>query len=507
MESFGSTLDADVAACIKSLGNEKVFLKNFFFERTLLLNHQKLSSDPELEFAFQVVLIDFLNMVGYVDVAPAQFDYIVDPVYDADELIDLMIGTRLPVFKSSDLGGEYATIDSLMVFFPEVIRRTALCLNERRFMIPRFRTWLGSIGHKLMTTSSEQLSQAERSFLIVYKSTKRNTKGYISGQPETPIPPIENKDPLVVEVGALAVASTLSGPCTNHFKLISNTVLEQLVLYYGPHIAELKSHVGYIRRYGPFQMFDVTPEDSIPWLLESQITGISAMAANIAVRPTRQPAFTLRIPLPIMFRNELGAVAMYPDIPEFHLWLVNQRDISDISWDYMSKWRGRRISSESDGGTMDYAICDLAVQQKTAGGMQVEATELTGTGMCWLTERAAAKVVPYDGDIMEEYIFPSDNGLVLKSVNMAAYYARFGTTELLPAFSEFLELPVGWFVQPADRVVDYICATQGLTMLERVRYSSVIALCHNCARYTRLTKQKPPIDKMQYAKVLLNIKD
>lgn len=506
LETFGTTFDQDVAGCIKSLGNEKVLLKNFFFERVLLLAHPKLDGNEELKFKFMTLLLDFLHMVGYIDQSPSLVDYVIDPVTPADELLDLMLGTRLPVFKSTDLGGEYASIDTLMVFFSDVLRRNALILNERKFMASRFRQWLGHIGFKLMTTSSESLSQAERSFLIVYGCTKKRTKGYIACLPSTPIPPVENKDPLVVEVGALATASLLSGPCTNHMKLMSNAILEQLILYYGPHVSDLKSSVGFIRKYGPYQVFDTTPEDSIPWLLESQLTGVSAMAGNIAVKPTKQPPFTLRTPLPIMFKNESGMISAYPDIPEFHLFLTDQKDISRFSWDYLSKWRGRRINSINDGGTMDYALCDLAVQIKTAGGMQVEQTELAGSGLIWLTDDASKKVVDYSGHINENYLLPSDKGMALETVDMAAYYARFGTIELLPAFSEFLELPIGWFLQPAERVVDFISSVKGLTLQERVRFSTVIALCHNCARYERLTKKNAPIDKVRYTKALLNLK-
>jgi len=503
MSEFGTTFDQDVAECIKSLGNEKVFLKNFFFERVLQLHHPKLDGNEELKFAFMVTLIDFLNGVGYVQSSPSQWDYVVDPVMPADELLDLMLGTRLPVYKSSDLGGEYASIDTLMCFFSEVLRRNSLVTNERKFMAARLRQWIGNIGFKLMTTSSDQLSQAERSFLVIYGSTKRNTKGYITTLDEAPIRPVECKDPLVVEVGALATASCIAGPCTNHYKLISNTILEQLMFYYGPHVSDLKTSVGFERNYGPFRVFDTTPEETIPWLLESQLTGVSAMASNITIKPTKQPPFTLRVPLPIMFKNNFGQLALYEDVPEFHLYLTNQDDVSRFTWDYFSKWRGRRIHSLNDGGTMDYALIDLAVQTKTAGGMQTEATDLSGAGICWLTDEAEKKVQPYDGNIIEEYILPGDTGLITESINMTAYYARFGSTELLPAFSEFLELPMGWFIQPAERVVDFICSVKGLTLQERVIFTPVIALCHNCARYTRITKQEAPIDKMRYVKALL----
>jgi hypothetical protein len=506
MDAFGETFDMDVALAIKTLANERELLRNFFFERTLLLNYPKLESNPKLKFAFQVVLVDFLHQVGYIDVSPVQFEYITDPVMGVDELLDTMLGTRMPTFKATDLGGEYASISTLSVFFPDVIRRNALVQRERPYMAQRYREWLGNIGFRLMTTSSEQLSQSDRSFLVIHGCCQEGSKGYIASIPgiNAPIPPIENKDPLVVEIGALAVASCMAGPCTNHMKMISNGILEQLVFYYGPHVSDLKTSVGYMRKYGPFFVFDVSPEDSIPWLLESQITGITAQAANITVRPDNQPAFTLRMPLPIKFKNDFGDVALYPDIPGFHLYLTNEKDISDFTWDYYSAWRGRLINSRTDGGTMDYYMCDLAVSVKTAGGMQVEATELPANTLCWLAQSAVDKITAYDGNIVEEYVLPSDKGLVRKLVNMTAYYARFGSIEFLPAFSEFVELPLAWFLQPAPRVIDYICSVEGLTISDRVRFEVIIALCHNCSRYTRITKQELPLARDRYILALLN---
>jgi len=500
---FGGTFDADVAECIKSLGKETIFLKNFFFERVLMLKHPKLDGTPGIRTKFMIVLADFLNMVGYIPESPSYIDYVTDPVMDADMLLDLMLGTRMPVYKSSDLGGEFANIDTLQCFFPEVIRRNALILNERRVMAERYRLWLGNIGFKLMTGAGA-LSQSERSFMLVHGCTKVGSKGHISVIPSTKIPPKENKDNLVNEVGALAQASVLGGPSTAHFKLISNTILEQLLFYYGPHIPDLKSYIGFKRTYGPFTAFIMDPEESIPWQLDSQISGISAQAANMTVRPNNQPPFTLRVPLPIMYVNHDKSSPLYPDPMDINLYLTDQTDISRYTWDYMSSWRGRRIHSLNDGGTMDFYLCDAAVKTKTAGGMQVEATDLSAVGICWLSENAQEKVNDNPDTLFEQYVLPSESGLRYKTVDMAAYYARFGVTELLPAYSEWLSLPLSWFIQPADRAVDFICATQNLTLQERVRFSPIIAICHNCARYKRLTKKEAPIDRDQLILSMLN---
>jgi hypothetical protein len=507
LNAWGPTFDLDVAGAIKTLANERERLSNFFFERTLLLNYPKLETNASLKFQFMVVLADFLHMTGFIDVSPVQIEYVTDPVMEADQMLDLMIGSRMPVFKSSDMGGEFASIGTLMVFMPEVIRRNALILNERGFMASRYRQWLGNIGFKLMTTSSDQLSQTERSFLVIHGCTTEGSKGFITGLDPMPIPPVENKDPLVVEVGALATASVISGPCTNHLKMVSNGILENLIFYYGPHVSDLKTSVGYMRTYGPFSVFDVTPEDSIPWMLESQITGITSKAANLTVSPDNQPPFTLRVPLPILFSNDFGALCLYPDVPGINLFLTDQRDISRFTWDYYSAWRGRKINSINDGGTMDYFLADLAVSTRSAGGMQVEATELPAGVIIWMNDSVASKIQRVaKGAILEEYVLPGENGLVRVNVDMSAFYARFGTVEFLPAFSECLELPLTWFLQPAERVLDYVCSVRGLTIEQRITYTTIITLCHNCARYVRITNRELPINRDQYILAILNEK-
>jgi hypothetical protein len=505
MLKWNDDLEKKCAAAIDSLGKDRELLKNFFFERILLLGGEAFAGDADLRFKFMVVLLDFLNQTGFVKELPVQIDLIDDPVMTADTLLDLMLGSRMPTFQASDIGGDFASIGSLRVYFSEVIRRYALITRERPLMARRFRQWIGSIAFKLMHSSHQSLSQAERSFFVIYSSTQAGTKGYINGLDTTPIPPVENKDPLVIEVGALATANALPGPCTNHRKLVSNGILEQLVFYYGPHVPDLKSQIGFARKYGPFTSFDMTPEDTMPWLLESQITGLTATAGNIMVQIKDQPPFTLRVPMPFYYAEAapgVGKVALYPDLPTYNLYLTNEVDCSDYQWDYLSGWQGRRIHSQYDAGTMDYALADLAVANKTAGGMQVEATEIPASTLCWLTAAALTKLADRSS-LVENYILPGDPGPVFISINMAAFYARYGTIELLPAFSEYMELPVAWFMQPNERVFDFISTVGGLTLAQRVEFRSVIELCHNVARYERVTKRGAPVNPQQYATVLL----
>lgn len=507
--AFGDDFDQNVAAYVKSLGNERTKLQNFFFEMVLQLTNPKFDTMGTVRFQFLTLLSDLMYMINVIDRCPIKLEYVTDPVMTADELLDLMIGTRMPTYTISDLGGDGATVYQLMCFMPEYIRRNALILNERPMMAQRLRNWIGDIGFKLLKGSHATLTQTERSFFVIAGCTKMNTKGYIAGMGEVPIPPIENKEPLVQETGALAAAASLPGPSVNHMKLVSNQIAEQLLYYYGPHVPDLKTHVGYRDHRGPYVMFKLTPEDSIPWLLDSQITGLSIMASDISLRPGIQPPFTIRTPQPNVFKNDYGVISLYPDLPSYNLWLTDQRDISNFTWDFMSYFAGRRISSLNDGGTMDYALADQALQTKTAGAMQIELTEIPSDTLVWFDEAdpITRRIQDYDGNISELYIFPSPTGFVYRSVNMTAYYARFGSVEVIPAFSEFLELPLAWFKTPAEAVVDYVCTIVGLTLLERVRLGETITFCHNYAKFARITRKQAfeiPIDRWRYVMSVLN---
>lgn len=507
-QKLGADLDIVSSEAIKSIGHERDSLSNFFFEGLLVLSQSKLDTDSTLKLAFFVVLIDFLHQTGYVKQKPEKLYFTDDPVFHVDELLDLAIGTRLPKWEASMIAGDKATIATLKRFFPEVIRRTAVINNERTRMYNRFRDYIGNIGFKLLTSQSASLSQQERSLLAIYSKVQQGTKMYPTRDMDaatvklTPISPTENKEPLVLEVGKLMESIGAPGPCLNYRKLISNGILEQLLLYWGKHVGELKTSLGYMRRYGTFVMFKTTPEDSLPWSLKDQITGLTAQILNIFYRPETQAPFSLRVPLVIADSEHL-----YPDMPDLNLYLTDTKDCSNFWWDYYSDWRGRRIS-QKQGADLTYYLCDYAIKNKEGGGMPTELTEIPSETLLWLDDSVKPYVSSYDGNsqtpINEAYILPSAQGLQNVQTDMRAFYARFGNIELKPTFADALEIPTLWFMQPNERVVDYICSVHGLTIEERVIYTPVIYLCHNVARFKRLTGKNAPFDLTRLVLAILN---
>jgi hypothetical protein len=506
VNAFGDKLDTNVAEIIRSLGRENVFLKSFLFDRLLTIKHPSLEGG-DLRMKFIIILGDFLHSTGYLSENPVLIDYRDDPVYSADELLDLMLGTRLPTWKAADMMGDYATIDILLMFFTEVLRKYAMLLDERPYMADRFRKWIGSIGYKLLVNGGE-LSQAERSFFVVYCSTEPNTKGFISqldsnNAKGNDIAPSESKDPLVLEIAALAQSLCLGGPSTAHMKLISNADLEQLIFYYGPHVPTVSTMIGNKTPYGDFMILNMTPADEISWQIESQLYGLMSNVQNFMIKSADLPPFAIKTPLPFIVTSINGSVCAYPDDPSFRIWLTDQKDCSNYTWDYPSTWRRRKINSLLDGGSMDYAIADIAVMKRAAGGMQVDMTQIPNQTLMWLTP-AAAEWLSETSDSMssmvEQIILPGKNGPEYRKVDLTAFYARFGRLQTTSAFADELRLPMDWFVQPNDAVVDFIASTMGLTLEERARYTRAIYISHNCAVYERISGRQAPIDALAIVK-------
>jgi len=504
-KEFKTDLDREVARAIKTLGkSDNIRLSNFNFERLLTIEHVRFDANAKLKIAFLTLLADFLHETGYIDVSPIVADYNVDPVMQLEEVIEAILATRMPKFTATDMGGEFATIDTLAYWMPEVIRRLLLINNERTNCIDRFRRWIGSLGFKLL--KGEALAQAERTAFVMYSSTRQGTPGWYPGLESTPIRAIETGDVLVNEVGALYKAVTLAGPFTNHLKMISDQVRERLTFYLGLHTPELKMCRGSVRPYGPFEVYDLQPVETIPWSLEDQLTGITGVSAYFGGSKPASTAFSIHVPLMVAERNENGIVGVFPDDPGYRLILTNQGDVSDYEIEYLSKQRQRVINSRVNNATQELAIADAAFERKTLGACSVAATTLQDFGLMTLTDRSSKKVSTYENDrIFETYLLPGPTGVRLVDVDVTAMSVLWGSIEALPAFAEFVQPPLKVFREPAPRVVEYVSAVVGLSLDERRRFEDVISIYHNCAKFKRMTGREAPIDQQQLAFALLRI--
>lgn len=505
VSEFKENLDTEVADTIKSLAkSDNIRLTNFWFERLLVMKNAAFGASPTLRRHFLILLSDFLHQTNYIDASPVEVDYFTDPTVNLEEVVELILYTRLPKYTAQDLGGDYATIDSLAAYFPEVIRRLGLIQNERFNVAVRFRKWIGHLAFKLLR--GESLAQHERTAFVMYSDTREGTPGYYPDLPETAIVPVEQSDPLVMEAGELYKAVTLSGPFTNHQKMISDQIFERLTYYFGPHVPELKLCQGYEKPYGPFSVLELAPTETIPWSLEDQLTGITSVTSNFTGSRPTGGSFSIRVPIGV-FRNDNVPRAVYPDDPSFRLVLTDQKAAHNFEYEYQSAWRQRWINSTVNDDVLQLALTDAAIKAKTLGACQVEKPTLEGFGLSYLTDEANAKLLHHEGSHIEQkFLLPgSSGGVEIQTLDMTGLKVRFGSVEAIPFGSEFVRLPLKAFREPAPQVVDYVSSVAGLTNDERKRFEEVITLYHNVARFERLTGQKAPLDPLELSKALLRV--
>lgn len=490
MSTFQKDMDKEVQKAIKSLGRENIRLSNLFFQALLALDHPALNGDEETRVAFMMLLCDFLKMTGYVETAPVVVDYRENPMMTFDDVIIQMSTPHMPAYSATDLGGQYATIDNLMRRFPVVIRDYARVATYRKLLAQRFRMWLADIGFRMF--ERQPVSQQERTAVLMYAKTRKGGRGYSSlflpGETE-PIAALQNdKGDLIREAGELYKTSCLPGPCTNHFKVLSDGTLERLTMYLGQHVSSLDMSVAFEETFGDFIRLDSRKVESITWSAEDQLVAISASSAYFMVDKAR--AFSLRMPV-MVYGNDAIPDSMIPDLPEFEIIMRNEKDISEYDFEWYSTWRQRRVNSRVNEATMEIPLVDIAFQAKSFGSTQIAQPTLEGFGVCRMTPQARAKIVDFDSrKITQTFLLPNGTGLVKKEIDMTPFYSRRGTKLLRPAFSEGLLVPLKWFGTPQPAVVDYVAAATGMLADERNRFADVISMFHNVARYELITGKR-----------------
>lgn len=503
-EAFGESLDVEIPKIFKTFGKENVRLTTAKFERVLAIESPKLSASPQLLMAFQVLVADLLKQLTYIDECPVEVDYVINPVLSIDDVLDRMVMSHLPVYDAGLLGGTYGTVDTLTYFFAEYIKDLILVQGYKQALLANLRRWIGDAAYRL--TIGGNLDQTETTALLLYGSTKEGSTGYSVKYPESnkPIVAAQNLAPEVKLAGELYKATTLAGPWTRHIRLSSFGSIERLTMYIGPMVSELKSSYGAVRDYGQFKVFLTKPGPALSWTSESQLEAISS-AASFFFNTAGPSPLQLKVPITIFGDDVLKQVPI-PDITSIFKLRVSDPLTSRLSMWWHSTLRNRRIDQAANNSTMELALIDLALSNKDFGATQAPHTQLDDFGMCYLTNRAEARVKQAK-EHFETFLLPNGAGVARKDINMRAHYYEQGETEILPAFGEMMRLPFSWFLQDAPTIVDYVAGAAGLLYDDKVRFAKVISMYHNCAVYKRVTGQDCPFDVEGLAKKLLRVSE
>jgi hypothetical protein len=497
--------EAFVAECFPSLGKENVRLTNFVFTRLLRLKHPLIDNDPELKTDLLLVLADYLHTLKYIEKSPVVIDYTIDPALTIDEVIDRILSARMPTWSPDDIGGTNANIDSLTGFFATALRQYELIAKEKSALLKRLRQWIGHAGFKL--SQGQAITQRELTALCMYGSTRDGSYGHSTIANGT-IPAAETGDPLVKEAGTLYESVTLAGPWHQHFKVISDQMLQRLTAAVTPHVADLKKMTGFFQPFGPFIELDVTPSEAIIWNEQEHLAGLTARTSILMSSIEGSGAFAIRTPSLSMNRGKYGAPGIFADDPAYRVTPneLTEKDVSRFDSAFYSEWRGLSISTRTHSAMLDLAIVDKCLKEGSFGTCKIEHATLEAQGLMLLRESAAAKVKQNPTrSIVENYLLPQTNGKVaLQEVDMTAYYGVVGSVEVLPALSEFLVVSDAWFHTPAPNVVDYVAAMTALPYDEKRRFTTIIELYHNIARYEKITGQKAGINALAIARAQLS---
>lgn len=501
-EAFGDSLDVEIPKIFKTFGKENVRLTTAKFERVLAIESSKLTQSPSLLKAFQILLADLLKQLGYIDECPTEIDYVINPVMTIDEVIDGMVMSHLPVYDPNILGGQYGTVDTLTYFFAEYIKDLLLVQNYKPTLLANLRRWMGDAAYRL--TIGQNLDQTETTALLMYGNTKEGSIGYSRQFPESniPIAAAQNLSPEVKLAGELYKATTLAGPWTRHLRVASFGSIERLTMYVGPMVSELRSSYGAIRDYGPFKVFLTKPGPAISWTAETQLEAISS-AASFFFNTSGPSPLQLKVPI-VIFGDDILSTVPIPDITSIFKLRVADPRSSQLNMWWHSTLRNRRIDQTANNSTMELSLIDLALANKDFGATQAPHTQLDDFGMCYLTERAE-KQVRSAKEHFESFLLPNGTTVVKKDVNMRSLYYEQGETEILPAFGEMMRMPFSWFLQDAPTVVDYVAGAVGLLYDDKVRFSKVISMYHNCAVYKRITGQECPFDVDGLSRKMLRV--
>jgi hypothetical protein len=269
-------------------------------------------------------------------------------------------------------------------------------------------------------------------------------------------------------------------------------------------VNEIRSGYGAVKDYGPFRVFLTKPGPAISWTTELQLDAISSMASFFFNTAGPSP-LQLKVPITV-FGDDVLKQAMIPDIPSIFKLRVADPLTSRLTMYWHSSLRNRRIDQIANNSTMELALIDLALANKDFGATQAPHTQLDDFGLCYLTDTAEERVKQAK-DHTETYLLPNGASVVERDINMTAAYYEQGETEILPAFGEMVRLPFSWFLQDAPNIVDYVAGIVGLLYDDKIRFSKVISMYHNCAVYKRITGQTCPFDIKSLAKKMLRIAD
>lgn len=448
-----------------------------------------------------------------VDDYPRFIEYRAHPELRIDECVDRILGTLIKLPTLDELGGERATLETLIGVFPSLVRSLYSLHFLRSYYADRLQRAVADIAWKI--ASGQPIDQFEKSMFLAFNDTtdeeSRGFSTYLTGKvgaertragaaPSSPgtgvrvLYPVENNDQLVRDAVALLRTAVEVGPFTRFGVMYSNQRIEQLLVYWGPHVATLPLYTGHLTNFGPFEEQVVTESEAYHWTLEEQEAAIREQVREINVVSGQ---FAIAVPQFIMrgpnAKDSQVDYQMHLDVPEVALSLEHGFDskATEFVAEWFSEWRERVITTDEGSAGPQALVSDLAVKHRQLGeGLTSVATcadfkLIDPTQRDEQLKKRGGQVAKTD---FTARVWISANGAAPKptEVDMKMLLSRKGSTTWRPAFTEFVWAPMRALFEPNPEAETFVATRLGLTREAAARNAVAIRVSMNAFRLQRI---------------------
>lgn len=499
--SRGENYPAQIAEYLLAVGGKRsnnrlrnIMLEDFFAAETDVVA-------PGTPFRNQVIhlFVKILAHAGYLRDAVPMIERVTNPVVTIDEVAMRITTQNLVYPTAADFGGEFATIGNLTAFSQRVIPELAYCVNDGilRRTVERLRLMVGHIGYKLR--KNEAITQAERTFFMLYKNTEEGTPGFSEYATATPIRCAEQSDPLIFDAFRQACGVAEGGPFWRNFRIHAVGPMEQFIILSGFVPPRVTTRLGYSVPLGPFREPRYEILDDMPWTIQQQLDAMYDRTAYISTEgkaaagyDSLLPVTTLNIGYPD--KTDYGFIL---DDPGIKLRLVDDSDCSKIIWSYNSMFAERELNSQVASIDPGDFIAEVAWRKKDYGANAFSQLEVSEFGLAdySLVEDDFTNVA--DQELNEEIAVVDKTkakSLKLLTVNMADYYLRRGSGMTRSMFASIVDPPRTYLEETDENALLFIAARLGLTRDDMIRFRRAISISHQAARWKRLTGKEMILD-------------
>ena len=380
-------------------------------------------------------------------------------------------------------------LEQLVIMRPTIVERLREYARHIRWMIKQGR----------------ELSQVEKTFFLHANDPVYGVSEHLK---ETDLPtsllvPAEMRtlDPLAVLAKLQQV--TQPGPQMDYLVMMSNTNLEDLVMYQGAWAPSLIVSAGFIVPLGLFETFNLEVVDNISWTAEEHMrgsleTGLTSKSFK-GQFPNGGKLMDALFPKIAVTRDntvmDKYGIHLIPDLPDIKLiWRQDQ-----VMFSFYSSLRKRTMEGRE---TADYFV-SAALQSAQIGAAKHNDLTLDRWGVVDTTELRSLKHLPdLTGQIFNTFkptmqawhVKRGAKKLNETPVEMGPFMLHYGTSIVKPALSEFYRPNRDLLFADNPDAMRYLRGRLGMTDTEYLRSQLPLKISFNAWRLGSLYGKLPATD-------------